>query len=198
MQAPTEQDVLYFVWFLPKVPPGEGVNERVADRKDYTALPLEYRQQLSNFWAARFRITQKELPAELCDAFGEHSDWLTVEHLFQACKIALASVQAARTFSLDSHTLLSQKPGLAARNQRMMVKLDARQLKRWEAIRDQVLLAGLRAKFTQNPELTATLLSTREAALTHSIGREPFNADKMRQHALELVRSELRLSLNNH
>jgi hypothetical protein len=54
----TTDDRLYFFSGSADLPPGQGVNERVADPADYAALAgvRHWRRMLSNFWPAEFRL----------------------------------------------------------------------------------------------------------------------------------------------
>ncbi len=157
--------------------PGEGVHEHVSDPAPYRELAARpgWRRMLSNFWVADFTL--------------EGRTWRTVEHRFQAAKIALADQAAASLFTLESGSELAQGDGNAARKMRKMVVLTAAQLAAWERMKRDVMQAAMRAKFTQHPDLGALLLATGDAELWHSAGRGHAPG---RVHELEAVRAELR------
>ncbi len=157
-------------------PPGQGANEWVADPKRYTELARTpgWRQMLSNFWVAPFVV--------------QGVNWNSVEHFFQGHKINLASPQQGLLFSLNSGSELSRSGGDVAQKNRKMVVLTPQQLQQWEQIKNGVMYAALKAKFSQSPTLRRILLSTGEAELWHSPGRAPAG----REMLLERVRAELR------
>lgn len=88
---------------------------------------------LSNFWFAPFDISNKI--------------YSTVEHFYQASK----------TINEDEHEMIrsAASPEIAKRaGRRITIKDD------WDSIKDNVMLVGLTAKFTQNVELQQLLLET--------------------------------------
>src|SRR5256885_4344109 len=86
------EDRLYFFSSSADLPPGHGVHERVVDDARYAALAgvRHWRRMLSNFWPADFMLRQRT--------------YRTVEHAFQAAKIALADPALAERFALESGT----------------------------------------------------------------------------------------------
>lgn len=66
---------------------------------------------LSNFWVADFILNG--------------STYRTVEHAFQAAKIALVDPSLARAFTLESGSQLAQGDGAAARKERKMALLSS-------------------------------------------------------------------------
>jgi ribA/ribD-fused uncharacterized protein len=69
----------------------------------------------------------------------------------------------------------------------------------WKAIKEEVMLEGLRAKFTQHPALATLLLSTGDASIVEQSPRDSYwgwGADKQGKnrlgHLLVQVRTELR------
>jgi hypothetical protein len=77
------------------LPPGQGVHERVADASRY-AVPAgvrHWRRMLSNFWMADFTLAGRT--------------YRTVEHAFQAAKIAMVDPGLAERFALGSGTELA-------------------------------------------------------------------------------------------
>jgi predicted NAD-dependent protein-ADP-ribosyltransferase YbiA (DUF1768 family) len=157
--------------------PGVGRHESVVDPSAYAALAQipNWRKMLSNFWVADFVY--------------EGLTYRTVEHCFQAAKIAIANPGLARDFALESQSSLSQGDGLAARKQRKLVLLAPQQLALWDRCKHVVMQSAMRAKFTQNPALMAVLQTTRDAQLWHGTGR---GSRPQRIYDLEAVRSEAR------
>lgn len=104
---------------------------------DITRFHGDYRW-LSNFSESPMVIDSKE--------------YATVEHYFQASK--------AITEMGHENVRTCPTPGEAKRCGRMITCRSD-----WEEVKEAVMLKGLRAKFTQNPELAQKLLDTGEAAL---------------------------------
>ena len=107
---------------------------------------------LSNFYRA---------PIDL-DGFS----WPTTEHYFQAQKFADPDQQGA--------IRAAPSPGAAkelAWSSEMVCRSD------WDAVRDEVMLQALRAKFTQHPDLQAQLLATGDAVLVEHTHRDRYWAD---------------------
>jgi ribA/ribD-fused uncharacterized protein len=157
--------------------PGEGANEQVADPKLYAELKgiPNWRKRLSNFWEADFKL--------------DGVTYRTVEHAFQAAKIALVDATKAKLFTLESGSELARGGGLEARKQRKMVMLTPAQLATWNAHKHTHMGAAMRAKFTQHAELGKVLLATGSAELWHGTGR---GQPPARILELEAVRAELR------
>jgi ribA/ribD-fused uncharacterized protein len=173
----TIEDRLYFFSGSADLPPGRGVHERVADTVGYAALAdvPHWRRMLSNFWPAEFTL-------------GECT-YRTVEHAFQAAKIALVDPVLAERFALESDTELARGDGAAARKQRKLVLLNDAQLRRWDECKNGVMSDAMRAKFSRHEPLRAVLLATRSAQLWHGTGR---GQPPARIHALETIRAALR------
>jgi ribA/ribD-fused uncharacterized protein len=172
----SETDRLYFYSGSADRPPGQGVHERVLRVSDYDELARArgWRKMLSNFWEADFTV--------------DGQTFRTVEHCFQAAKIALVSPEKARSFALESGSELARGDGNAARQQRKLVLLDGPQLAAWDARKHGVMQAAMRAKFSQHPALRAVLLATRPAELWHGTGR---GQPPARILDLERIRAEL-------
>jgi hypothetical protein len=110
----TIEDRLYFYSGSADLPPGQGVHERVVDTARYVALASvrHWRRMLSNFWPADFTLRERT--------------YHTVEHAFQAAKIALVDPALAERFALESGTELAHGDGAAARKHRKLVSLGSR------------------------------------------------------------------------
>ena len=168
---------MYFFSGSADLPPGQGVHEWVADQARYGVLAgvRHWRRMLSNFWPADFRL-------------GEHT-YRTVEHAFQAAKIAIVDPALAEQFALDSGTELARGDGTAARTHRKLVLLDDAQLRQWDAGKHAVMRGAMLAKFSQHEPLRTVLLGTLPAELWHGVGR---GQPPIRIHDLETIREVLR------
>lgn len=158
-QAMIKGDRLYFYSGSADRPPGQGVHEAVGELAAYAALGSirHWRRMLSNFWTADFILNG--------------CTYRTVEHAFQAAKIALVDPALARTFTLESGSQLAQGDGAAARKERKMALLSSEQLRTWTARKHAVMEAAMQAKFSQHEALRSVLLATRDAELWHGVGR---------------------------
>ncbi|MFI1994116.1 NADAR family protein [Actinoplanes sp. NPDC020271] len=126
---------------------------------------------LSNFWPAEFNLGNRT--------------YRTVEHAFQAAKIALVDARLAGQFALESGTELARGAGVAARKQRRLVLLDDVQLRRWDELKNQVMRDAMTAKFSRHEALRAVLVGTGPAQLWHGTGR---GQPPARIHDLEAIR----------
>lgn len=157
------------------VRPGKGPKEHVADASTYASLPSDFRRQLSNFAVCDDPIVYKRL------------SYRTVEHAFQASKIALVDPDRAREFALESGSDLSRADGAAAQKKRKMVQLDADALRIWNVRKDRVMEELWALKFAQ-PRFKALLKATGDAHLVHLTGRVKKGE---RWRGLEALRSKL-------
>ncbi len=173
----TVDDRLYFFSGSADLPPGHGVHERVADPARYAALEqvVHWRRMLSNFWPA--------------DVTLDGRTYRTVEHAFQAAKIALADPALAERFALESGTDLARGDGAAARRCRKLVLLDDAQLRAWDGRKHAVMRDAMHAKFARHEPLRAALLATLRAELWHGAGR---GQPPVRIYDLESIRDALR------
>jgi hypothetical protein len=92
--------------------------------------------------------------------------WPTSEHYFQAQKFADPAIQErirAATSPMDAAAL--------GRNRAFPLRSD------WEQVKDQVMYAALRAKFTQHVELRDQLLATGDATLVEHTSNDRYWAD---------------------
>ena len=100
----TTEDTLFFYSKSKVVPPGKGKNEKIAHPELYQSLPNNFRQVLSNF--------------HLCPFHFEGHTYNTIEHVFQAKKIALVDEEKASYFTIESgHAIGQQKTCLYQRSQ---------------------------------------------------------------------------------
>ena len=112
------------------------------------------------------------------DAFGEFSnfaafpirlkgaEWPTTEHYFQAQKFAGTPHEEA--------VRLVNSPSAAAK----MGRDRSRPLRPdWEAVKDDIMLEAVRAKFVQHPSLLALLLSTGDAHIVEHTSNDAYWGD---------------------
>jgi len=112
------------------------------------------------------------------DAYGEFSNfapfpifirnkrWPTSEHYFQGQKFAGTKH--------EEEIRLVKKPRIAAdmgRDRKRPLRRD------WEAVKDGVMLAALRAKFSQHADLRELLLATGDAKLVEHTGNHAYWGD---------------------
>lgn len=130
---------------------------------------------LSNFWPAPITLGGRV--------------WPTSEHYFQGQKFAGAPDEEA--IRLTPSPMIAARMG---RSRRRPLRPD------WEAVKEQVMLEALRAKFTQHAGLRAALLATGAAPLVERSRRDAYWGDGGDGHGrnrlgalLMRVRDELRL-----
>ena len=171
------EDRLYFFSGSADLPPGRGVHERVADPACYAELAgvPHWRRMLSNFWPAPFTLGART--------------YRTIEHAFQAAKIALVDPALAEQFALESDTELARGDGAVARKHRKLVLLDDAQLRKWDERKSAVMRDAMGAKFGRHEPLRAVLSATGRAQLWHGTGR---GQPPTRIHDLETIRDALR------
>lgn len=98
--------------------------------------------------------------------FVDGKRWPTSEHYFQAQKFAGTPH--------EEEIRRVKKPRIAAdmgRDRKRPLRRD------WEAVKDGVMLAALRAKFTQHVDLRALLLATSDARLVEHTSNDAYWAD---------------------
>ena len=92
--------------------------------------------------------------------------WPTSEHYFQAQKFA--GTEHEETIRRAQSPMIAARLG---RSRAHPLRAD------WEAVKDDIMRAALRAKFTQHPELKARLRSTGEAELVEHTRNDRYRAD---------------------
>jgi predicted NAD-dependent protein-ADP-ribosyltransferase YbiA (DUF1768 family) len=148
--------------------PGKGSGEsiRPEDVTQYAELRSipEWRRKLSNFWEAPFEL--------------DGHRWTSVEHYYQASKFKENNPQFYLTFTLDANPEgeLSKDPALAKAAGGKTGKFKDKLL-RDKAVKidpnffggrhKEVMKKAQMAKFSQNPDLKAMLLATKDAKLQH-------------------------------
>lgn len=175
-QPPTSNDKLFFYSKSKHVAPGKGANEEVEDATIYAELAKvkDWRRVLSNFHVCPFKY----------DGYTYN----TIEHAFQAKKIALVNPQKALKFTVESGDALGQGDGDAARKNRKAEVLDAKTLTTWNAMKDKVMYDASVAKYNACSESAAVLLATQNAQLWHIVSR---SKDHDHFTHLEAIRHEL-------
>jgi ribA/ribD-fused uncharacterized protein len=92
--------------------------------------------------------------------------WPTSEHYFQAQKFADTEHEEAVRLCKTAREAANM-----GRSRKLPLRRD------WEAVKDQVMLEALRAKFTQHDELKAVLLGTGDAVLVEHTPKDGYWGD---------------------
>lgn len=169
------EDKLFFYSKSRDVAPGKGANESVTDARSYQDLASfpGWRRILSNFHSAPFEF--------------EGGTYNTIEHVFQAKKIALADSEKARWFTVESGHAIGQGDGEMARKNRKLVVLSAEKLAEWDMLKDTVMERAAVAKYAACEEARLILKATGCAQLWHIVSR----GKPVRFEHLEKIRSTL-------
>jgi predicted NAD-dependent protein-ADP-ribosyltransferase YbiA (DUF1768 family) len=152
-------DKLFFYSKSADKPPGKGANEVVADPRQYAELASipHWRKVLSNFHVCPFQF--------------QGGTYRSIEHAFQARKIAIADPVKARQFTVESGSPLGLGDGADAQKARKLVRLTPEQLAYWDGIKDVVMEAAATAKYAACPAALAVLRATGNAQLWHVVSR---------------------------
>ena len=168
-------DKFYFYSKSKDVVPGKGTNEVVEDAAAYTELATfkDWRKVLSNFHVCPFKYDGKT--------------YNTIEHVFQAEKIAIVDTQKAEYFTVESGHEIGIGDGEMARKNRKLCKLNDAQLKEWGKIKDTIMHDAAVEKYKACQEAREILKATKNAQLWHIVSR----SKPVRFEHLEQIRSSL-------
>ena len=140
--------------------PGEGTNEYIKDHNQYHNLSKikDWRRILSNFHVYPFKYT---------DGYTYNS----IEHVFQAKKIALVDPEKAYLFTLESKSEIGTGAGDVARKHRKLVILSPLMLKKWDSMKNKVMFDASACKYGSCEVAKDVLLETNNAELWHIVMR---------------------------
>ena len=171
-----DSDAFFFYSKSKDVPPGKGTHESIRDASAYQTLASipNWRRILSNFHVAPFKF--------------EGYTYNTIEHVFQAKKIALLSPESAFYFTVESGHAIGKGDGEFARKNRKLILLDDDTLEAWDAIKDGVMERAAAAKYAACEEARNVLKATGSAQLWHIVMR----GRPVRFQHLERIRAHLR------
>ena len=157
------KDKLFFYSKSKDAPVGKGANEFVESPTDYEKLGKikDWRKVLSNFHVSEFEYNGYT--------------YRSIEHVFQAMKIAIADPEKALLFTVESGNAIGLGDGGVAQKNRKLVKLSDSQLLKWEFMKDQVMEDAAIEKYKASSEARKVLKGTKDAELWHVVMRsKPF------------------------
>ena len=158
--------------------PGNGAFEFVRDPSAYSELAtiVDWRKVLSNFHVSEFGHDGKR--------------YRTIEHAFQAAKIALVSPEKAVLFALESGSAIANGDGQLARANRKLAWLSGEVLCRWDNRSRDVMAEIARSKYAECGLARRVLKATGGAQLWHILPRSKTYERFSHLEALrELIRS---------
>lgn len=155
----SDNDKLYFYSKSKNALPGGGCNEYVSDINLYETLAQYpgFRKVLSNFHVAPFKY----------NGYTYNS----IEHVFQAMKIALVDKEKAYFFTVESGHEIGLGAGSIAQKNRKLVMLSKDDLKSWSSIKNDIMKAAASEKYKTHPEALKILRATNDAELWHIVTR---------------------------
>lgn len=170
--------------------PGKGSGEKISPDKikDYRELAMipDWRKKLSNFWEEPFTLDGKQ--------------WLSVEHYYQGSKYKKNNPEVYNEFSLDSGSELSKSPVMAKgaggkkgsfKGKRIIPKGVVIDPDFFKGRSEKTMEDAMMAKFSQNKDLKAMLLATKNAKLVHfSRGSPPVVFNDLMRVRRDLARKD--------
>ena len=170
--------------------PGKGSGEKISPDKikDYRELAMipDWRKKLSNFWEEPFTLDGKQ--------------WLSVEHYYQGSKYKKNNPEVYNEFSLDSGSELSKSPVMAKgaggkkgsfKGKRIIPKGVVIDPDFFKGRSEKTMEDAMMAKFSQNKDLKAMLLATKNAKLVHfSRGSPPVVFNDLMRVRRDLARED--------
>jgi len=139
---------------------GKGKNEFVNDSSMYDDLNkiCNWRRILSNFYVEPF--------------IYEGKTYNTVEHAFQAHKIALVDESIAYYFTIDSNHPIGLGDGYIAQKNRKIIILNKKHLELWNVIKDDIMKNITQQRILQSETYKKVLQLTQNAELWHVMVRK--------------------------
>jgi predicted NAD-dependent protein-ADP-ribosyltransferase YbiA (DUF1768 family) len=177
--------------------PGKGANEKISQSKirDYTELGLkkfsDWRRKLDDDYATVFTL--------------DNMKWKTVEHYYQGAKFKKHNPHFYKLFSLDSDNEIAKEVDIA--KAAGSLKGTYKKVKTVVPIRPQEIKIdpdfygnrkmeerekALYSKFSQNEDLKAILIATRNAVLKKHVPKSKTETD----HLLMTVRKQIQIENN--
>ena len=144
--------------------PGKGSGESIQPQDEGRFVELhkikDWRKKLSTYWKSSFLLDSLQ--------------WATVEHYYQASKFKNNNVDYYKLFSLGSGSDIAKDPVKAIKAANDPPTSDIMIDEDFDSRKGNVLKAALKAKFTQNHDLTRLLIETKNAKLNQYVrGSKP-------------------------
>ena len=138
---------------------GKGKHEFVNDSSMYKELNKidNWRKILSNFYTEPF--------------IYEDKTYNSIEHAFQAQKIALVNKEKAEYFTINSNHLIGISDGSVAQKNRKLVILNKEQLEYWNTIKHDIMKKITLQRILQSEIYKKILLLTKKSELWHCVIR---------------------------
>lgn len=174
-QSGKKIDKLFFYSKSKDVDPGKGANEEIESIEDYINLKgyPNFRRVLSNFHVCPFKF--------------EGHTYNSIEHVFQAKKVALADQDKAFLFTIESGHEIGSGDGQIAQKNRKLVVLSKEVLHRWDLIKADVMKRAAIQKYIACKQAREILMATNKAQLWHIVSRKK----PVRFVHLEEIRTQL-------
>ena len=166
-------DIIIFYSKSADKPAGKNKGEFINNEEEYKELNKikNFRRYLSNFDECEFKY--------------KGYTYNTIEHAFQGAKITLADKEKGYKFTKDSGDKIGLGDGLMARKNRKLVKLNEKEIKEWNKIKEKVMYEIALEKFKTCKKQLDILQKTGKCELWHTIPR----MKPMRCYYLEKIRN---------